>query len=487
LFRQFLTESLILAFVGGVCGALLSVWGVRLLLAIFSSSADSLPLSPDIRVLSFAVAVCLITGILFGLAPALRSARAQLNPNLKDAVNAQAGPVWSWGKGLIAGQVALSLLVLFGATLLVRSLQKLVTQDLGYDSSRIVVGRIGASAVGYKGERMKQLAQNLAARLSAIPGVRGATYSRNGFFSGGESSNALVVPGFNAATRDDREARQDAVGPGYFGLVGIPIVMGRGIGPQDTSTSARVAIVNEAMVKHFFHGENPLGREFEIDNPTWKGKPLTVVGVSKDAKDHGEFLRESPPPRFYVAFQQEPQPVRFVLEVVTGGDASAVLDDVRSQIKALDASLPIDSVQTVRQRIAGSVSSEIALAKLSAFFAVLALVLACIGLYGIMSYTVAGRTREFGVRMALGARREDVMKLVLREGMLLVVVGLAVGVPLSLASSRVLHGFLFGLRSSDPLSLLAVIMLLGVVAVCAGFIPARRATKVDPMVALRYE
>jgi predicted permease len=487
LFRQFLTESLILAFVGGVCGALLSVWGVRLLLAIFSSSADSLPLSPDIRVLCFAVAVCLITGILFGLAPSLRSARAQLNPNLKDAVNAQAGPVWSWGKGLIAGQVALSLLVLFGATLLVRSLQKLVTQDLGYDSSRIVVGRIGASAVGYKGERMKQLAQNLAARLSAIPGVRGATYSRNGFFSGGESSNALVVPGFNAATRDDRDARQDAVGPGYFGLVGIPIVMGRGIGPQDTSTSARVAIVNEAMVKHFFHGENPLGREFEIDNPAWKGKPLTVVGVSKDAKDHGEFLRESPPPRFYVAFQQEPQPVRFVLEVVTGGDASAVLDDVRSQIKALDAGLPIDSVQTVQQRIAGSVSSEIALAKLSAFFALLALVLACIGLYGIMSYTVAGRTREFGVRMALGARREDVMKLVLREGMLLVVVGLAVGIPLSLAGSRVLHGFLFGLRSSDPLSLLAVIMLLGVVAVCAGFIPARRATKVDPMVALRYE
>jgi ABC-type antimicrobial peptide transport system permease subunit len=212
-----------------------------------------------------------------------------------------------------------------------------------------------------------------------------------------------------------------------------------------------------------------------------------VIGVSKDAKDHGEFLRESPPPRFYVAFQQESQPVRFVLEVIASSDASAVLGDVRSQIKALDANLPIDSVQTVTQRMERSVGSEIALAKLSAFFAALALVLACIGLYGIMSYTVAGRTREYGVRMALGARREDVMRLVLREGMLLVAVGLAVGVPLSLAGSRLLHGFLFGLRSSDPLSLIAAIVLLGIVAALAGFIPARRATRVDPMVALRYE
>jgi predicted permease len=487
LFRQFLTESLILAFLGGACGCVLAVWGVRLLLAIFASSADSLPLSPDIRVLSFAVAVCLLTGILFGLAPALRCARAQMNPNLKNAVGEQAGSRWSWGKGLIASQVALSLFVLFGATLLVRSLQKLMTQNLGYDSARIVVAHVGAAAGGYKGERMKQLAQDLAARLSAIPGVRGATYSRNGLFSGGESSNAVIVPGFTAATRDEREARQDAVGPGYFGLLSIPMLMGRGIGPQDTSTSRRVAVVNEAMVKYFFHGENPLGQEFEIDNPAWKGKPFTVIGVSKDAKDHGEFLRESPPPRFYVAFQQESQPVRFVLEVIASSDASAVLGDVRSQIKALDANLPIDSVQTVTQRMERSVGSEIALAKLSAFFAALALVLACIGLYGIMSYTVAGRTREYGVRMALGARREDVMRLVLREGMLLVAVGLAVGVPLSLAGSRLLHGFLFGLRSSDPLSLIAVIVLLGIVAALAGFIPARRATRVDPMVALRYE
>jgi predicted permease len=487
LFRQFLTESLLLAFLGGACGVLLAIWGVRLLLATFSSSADSLPLSPDLRVLAFAIAVCLITGILFGLAPALRAANAKINFNLKNAVSGPTRSGWGWGRVLIAGQVALSVLVLFGATLLVRSLQKLVTQDLGYDSARIIVARVGASAAGYKGEALKHLARDLADRLATIPGIRGASYSRNGLFSGGETSNAVLVPGFNAATRDEREARQDSVGPGYFGALDIPILMGRGIGPQDTASFQRVAVVNQAMAKYFFRGENPVGRQFEIDNPEEKGKFITVIGVSKDTKDHGEFLRANPLPRFYVAFQQESRPLRFVLEVAAGRNADAAIGDVRSQIKAVDTNLPIDSVQTVTQRIENSVGSEIALARLSAFFAVLALLLASIGLYGLMSYAVAGRTREFGVRMALGARREDVMQLVLGEGMLLVAAGLAAGIPLALAGSRVLRGFLFGLKSSDPLSLIAVIVLLAVVAVLAGLIPARRATKVDPMIALRYE
>ena len=487
LFRQFLTESVLLAFLGGACGVLLSIWGVRLLLATFSSNADSLPLSPDLRVLAFTMAVCLITGILFGLAPALRAAKAEMNSNLKNTASGRTRSGWSWGRGLIAGQVALSLLVLFGAMLLVRSLQKLMTQDLGYNSARIVVARVGASAGGYKGESLKQLARSLSDRLATIPGVRAASYSRNGLFSGGESSNAILVPGFNAASRDAREARQDSVGPGYFGALGIPILMGRGIGPQDTASSPRVAVVNQAMMKYFFRGENPVGRQFEIDNPEEKGKLITVIGVAKDTKDHGEFLRENPPPRVYVAFQQESRPVRFVLEVVAGGSADSAVSDVRSQIKATDANLPIESVQTVTQRIENSMSSEIALARLSAFFAVLALLLASIGLYGLMSYAVAGRAREFGVRMALGARRKDVIQLVLREGMFLVAAGLAAGIPLALTASRVLRGFLFGLKSTDPLSLIVVIVVLGGVSAIAGFIPARRATKVDPMIALRYE
>jgi ABC-type antimicrobial peptide transport system permease subunit len=212
-----------------------------------------------------------------------------------------------------------------------------------------------------------------------------------------------------------------------------------------------------------------------------------VIGVSKDAKDHSEFLRNATPPRFYFAFKQYPAPRHFVLEIVTGGDPNMVFGEVRGQIKAVDASLPIYSIYTVRQLIDKSVGNEIALTRLSAFFAGLALLLASVGLYGITSYTVAGRTREIGVRIALGAGRADVLELVLREGMWLVGVGLAVGIPLSLASSRLLHSFLFEMKSTDPLSLVAVIVLLGVVGAVAGLIPARRATKIDPMIALRYE
>jgi ABC-type antimicrobial peptide transport system permease subunit len=248
-----------------------------------------------------------------------------------------------------------------------------------------------------------------------------------------------------------------------------------------------VAVVNEAMVKYFLHGENPLGRQFAIDDPAEKDKPFTVIGVSKDAKDHGWMLHEATKPRFYYAFAQDATPGMLALEINTTGDAATLINDVRAQIKAVDSNIPVAFVHTVRQLLQSNVSSQIALAELSAFFAGLALLLACIGLYGIMSYTVAGRTREIGVRMAIGAQRVDVLQLVLREGMLLVGIGIAVGIPLSLAGSRVLRSFLFGLKSTDPLSLVVVIALLGGVAAIAGFIPARRATKVNPIVALRYE
>ena len=488
LLQQLLTESILLAFLGGICGALLSIWGVRLLIRLFVSDAAPLPLAPDLRVFSFTMTACLLTGILFGVVPALSALKVQVNPSLKDAsVVSEPRSRIGWGKSLVAGQVALSLLVLFGATLLVRSLQKLMSQDLGYESNRIVVAHPGASAVGYKGERMKQLAQELSARLSTIPGVRGVSYSRNGLLGGGETADAIIVPGFTAANRDDRQAREDSVAPDYFATVGIPILLGRGINAQDTATSTRVAVINQAMMKHFFHGENPLGRQFEIDDPPEKGKPFTVIGVSKDAKDHGGFLRSSTPPRFYFAFQQDREPPRFVLEVVTHRDPNTVLTEIRTQIKAADANLPIYSLYSVRYLLERNLSNQIALARLSAFFAGLALLLAGVGLYGLMSYTVAGRTREIGIRLALGAQRKDVLNLVLHEGLLLIGIGLAVGIPLSLAGSRMLHSFLFGLKGTDPVSLAMVIALLGVVGAIAGFIPARRATKVNPVVALRYE
>jgi predicted permease len=488
LLRQLLTESVALALLGGIAGSMLAIGGVRLLLGIFGSDT-ALPLFPDGRVLAFTIAVSLLTGILFGLVPALRTLKVQVSTGLKDAARTtpDKGSRLGWGKALIVGQVTLSLLVLFAAGLLVRSLQKLMTQDFGYERDHLVIARLDPAAAGYNSASMKLLAQQLVTRLASTPGVRAATYSTNGLFAGTESNDAIIVPGFNARDTDDRVGMEDYVGPDYFGIVGIPILAGRGIEAQDTGTSTRVAVVNQAMVRYFFHGQDPVGRQFTIDDPNRLDKPLTIVGVSRDAKDHGSGLREAAKPRFYLAFQQMPELNQIVFEAQVAGDPSAIVTNVLSQIKASDAYLPVSFVRTLDSLVTSSAANQIALAKLSAFFAGLALLLACVGLYGVMSYTVAGRTREIGVRMALGAQRGDVVHLVLREGMLLVAVGLAIGIPLALVSGSVLHSFLFGLKSTDPFSLIAVVVMLGMVAALAGFVPARRAAKVDPMVALRCE
>ena len=487
LLKQLLTESVLLAFLGGIAGSLLAIWGVRLLVKIFGSDT-TLPLFPDARVLTFTIGISLLTGISFGLIPALRAIRIQVSSTLKEAGRStrEGSSKFGLGKGLIAGQVALSLLVLFAACLLVRSLQKLMTQNFGYDRDKLVIARLDPTSAGYTSEKMKLLAQQLVSRLAGTPGVQAVTYSTNGLFAGTESNDAILVPGFNAS-HEDREAMEDYVGPDYFGAVGIPILSGRGIKAQDTATSTRVAVVNDAMAKHFFPGLNPMGRQFRIDDQDWLDKPLTIIGVSHDAVDHGTGMREGVKPRFYMAFQQVPEPQQIILETQVRGVPPAAVTNVVSQIKAVDPNVPISFSETLDALVSDSAANQIALAKLSAFFAGLALLLACVGLYGVMSYTVAGRTREIGVRMALGAARSDVMRLVLRESMLLVTMGLVIGIPLSLVGGRLLHGFLFGLRATDPVSLIAVILLLGVVAALAAAIPARRAAKVEPMMALRDE
>jgi predicted permease len=487
LLRQLLTESIVLSLLGGIAGSLLAVWGVRFLVTLLGSRT-TLPLVPDARVLAFTVGISLATGIFFGLIPALRGTRVQVSPTLKEAGRStrDRGSQFGLGKGLIAGQVALSLLVLFAASLLVRSLQKIMAQNFGYDRTRMVLARTDPVSAGYTNDTMKPLAQRLLARLASTPGVRAVTYSTNGLFTGTESNDDILVPGFDSNSKD-RAANEDYVGPGYFGVVGIPLLTGRGIEEQDTAFSTRVAVVNEAMVKHFFAGENPIGRQFRIDDQAWLDKPITIIGISRDARDHPSDLREEVKPRFYMAFQQVPDSTQIVLEAQVAGNPTAAVTSVVNEIKAVDPNLPITNSRALEDLVNDSAANQIALAKLSVFFAGLALVLACVGLYGVMSYTVAGRTREIGVRMALGAARGDVLQLVLREGMLLVSVGLAIGIPLSLASGTLLHSFLFGLKATDPLSLIAVIVLLGIVAALAALIPARRASKIDPMVALRYE
>lgn len=487
LMQQLLTESCLLGLLGGAIGALLAIGGVRVLVGMFESRTI-LPLSPDWRVFTFTIGLSLLTGLVFGMIPALQTLKGRLSVSLKDPVQSTAEPStkFAWGKGLIAGQVALSLLVLFAALLLVRSLQKLMAQDFGYSRDHLVVARLDPAAAGYDPPHMKLLAEQLVTRISSTPGVRSVTYSTNGLFSGSESGDAIIVPGFSGTDRD-RISMEDYVGPGYFDVIGIPVLAGRGIEKQDTPTSTRVAVVNEAMVKHFYGSSNPIGRQFMIDDAVEMKRPITIIGISKNAKDHGSGIREDVRPRFYLAFQQVTDPEQIMVEAQAGGAASEAASNLQSQIKAADPHLPIGFVETLDSLVTGSAGEQIALAKLSAFFGALALLLACIGLYGVMSYTVAGRTREIGVRMALGAQRLDVLRLVLREAMLLVVIGLAIGIPLSLASTRFLHRYLFGLKGTDPASLIAVVVVLGIVAASAASIPARRAASVDPMRALRYE
>jgi len=485
--QQLLTESVLLAFIGGIAGSVLAIWGVRVLVNIFESDA-TLPLVPDLRVLAFTLIVILAAGILFGIVPALRTLRVRVSPALNDANRTTSGTRsrFGLGKGLIAGQVALSLLVLFAAGLLLRSLQKLLTQDFGYDREHLVIARTDPTSAGYNDQSMKSLAQQLATVLSGTPGVEGVTYSKNGLFAGSESADAIIVPGFEGSV-ENRVAAEDYVGPDYFGVVGISILAGRGIEAQDTGASTRVAVVNQSMVKYFFHGQNPIGRQFKIDDAEWLDKPITIVGVSRNAKDHSHTIRDAVKPRFYMAFQQVPEPGQIVVEAQIQGVPSLAAANVMSRIKSAAPNLPVSFAKTLDSLVDDSASDQIALAKLSAFFGGLALLLACVGLYGVMSYTVAARTREIGVRMALGARRSDVMQLVLREGLLLVRFGLVIGIPLSLASGRVLRGILFDMKTTDPLSLVVVVLLLSFVGAIAGVIPARRAAKVDPMIALRYE
>jgi predicted permease len=488
LIRQLLTESLLLALGGGASGLLVAHWGTQaiLRLAVSRSSADALDVHPNPIVLGFTAGVCVLAGLLFGLVPALKSLRVDVTPTLKDRSQQQSTEGMfrrlNWGKVLVALQVSLSLLVLFAAGLLVRTLSNLKTLDLGYDREHLLQIRTDPVAGGYKGQRVVDFANEITSRLAGVPGVRGVTMCKNGLFAGSDSADDVKFDGYTPLKGDDAQAHWDWAGPSYFSTLGVPLILGRDIGPQDTATSPRVAVINETMARFYFGTANPIGRRMRTDS-----EPIEIVGVARDAR--GMALRGPMERRFYQPFAQTSQNemanVVFILR--TAGDPSAAGESARKVLTNFNANVPIIWIRSVDTRINDALGTETMIARLSSFFGVLALLLACVGLYGVMSYTVSGRTKEIGLRMALGAQRPAVLGMVLREVMKIVLIGVAVGVPVALAATQLLRSMLFGLKATDPISLILVILLLGTVALLAGLIPARRATRVDPMVALRYE
>jgi macrolide transport system ATP-binding/permease protein len=480
----------LLAFLGGTLGLLFAFWGTQLLLRVFGVTVENtgLQITPDLRVLAFTATVCLLTGILFGLVPAFRSLKVDVNSALKGGVNASAsGGGFHWGKLLVASQVALSVLVLFAAGLLIRSLKNLENVQLGFSRDHLLLVRVDPITAGFTTpESSARLADELQSRLAGLPGVKQVAAAESGLFSGSDSSSDMKVENFIPANDEQRQAAYDKIGAGFFSALGSPVIRGREFGPQDTATSRRVTVVNERFAQFFFHGEDPIGRRIWIDDPKYLDKPMEVIGVVRDVRHRD--LDKPVPPTYYRPYSQTDEALIMVqVAIRTAVDPAAMTDTVRAEIKSYNSGLPISSIKTMDYLVDSTISSEIIIAKLSSFFGIVALLLACIGLYGVMSYTVAGRTREIGVRMALGAQRGNVLTLVMREAMLLVTIGIAAGIPIAMLSTRLINSMLFGLQNTDPLSLAVVVVVLAAVGAVASVIPARRATKVDPMVALRYE
>jgi predicted permease len=488
-----LTESLLLALLGAVAGIALSYWADRLLMRMVSGHASSssvhLDLYPDFRVLAFTVGVTALTAILFGLIPSLLLTRLELAPVLKSTSQAGKGDgrpgKWAAGKILVIAQVAVSLILLVAAGMFVRSLGNLSEVNLGFDREKLLLFRVDAAAAGLKGPEARLLHQNLLDSFAAVPGVRSISLSSNGLFLHSESGDPISVEGYTPKPDEAMNSRMDHVGPRYFSTVGIPILMGREIEQQDSGNGPRAGVINQAFAKRFFPDSNPIGKRVR---DTYPGNPgdVEIVGVVADVRHNS--LREKSVPRLYAPFFHPLwEETDAAFEVRTFADPAAVSDSLRNIVVVANPAIPPIEIHTMSGLVNDSLQSDRFIKQLSEAFGILAMLLAAIGLYGVMAYTVARRTREIGIRLALGAEPARIRRQVLRETLTIVLFGVPIGIPLAILLAYFVRSMLFGLSFADPLALLFATFLLLLAAVLAGLLPARRASQVDPMVALRYE
>jgi predicted permease len=489
LIRQMLTESLLVAGLGGALGVLFAVWGVKILVSKFAGTSSPLNVSPDLQVLTFALAICVLAAILLGPAPALRSTRLAIAPELKTgSVSPEAiGRRWSLGKGLVSCQAAVSLLLPVGAGLFVRTLQDLEAGDLGFNRQNVLLVGIDPRLAGYKPDHLAPLYQRLIDRVSVLPGIRRASLADYSPMSGHSRSSNTSIEGYIPPRGRDMDVHTNVVGWDCFETVGTPIVLGRGIGPEDLFSSPKVAVINVAAAHDFFGDRNPIGRRFGFGDDPKHGGDIEIVGVVADAKYRS--LRQKPERIVFTPALQMQGDEAYVseLEIRTVGDPRNLGTAVRSALAGIDKGLPATGVTTLGEQVDDSLRQTRTISELSTFFGLLALSLACVGLYGVMAYTAARRTSEMGIRMALGARSRDVLWMMLREALFLVLAGTAVGIPAAIGAGRLISSLLFGIAPADPVTISLATLLLVAVAVLAGYLPARRASCVDPMVALRCE
>jgi predicted permease len=487
--RQLLTESVMLASIGGAIGVLFAIWGIRFLTFLLANGNERFTLHPDLNlhVLGAAIALSLLTGIVFGLAPALQSTRVDVMPALKLTRGGEPRTRHPFSRALIVSQIAISLLLLVGAGLFMRTLNNLQSIQLGFNHQNLLLFQMNARQAGHKDPEIIGFYSTLLKQFAAIPGVSSATATHQPLLGRGTWMGDALPVG-RQPLKTDVTTHILMTGPDFFSTLQIPILYGRGIDDRDRAGSLPVAVVNEAYVKTNFGDENPLGRHIVVGRrQPFKPQDVEIVGIAKNAK-YGS-LTEEGRDIVYLSFAQSTyypvDEMTFMLR--TTGDPLAHANTVREIVRRADARVPVVNIKTEAGQLDQIMNQQIIFARLCTGFASLALVIACVGLYGTMTYKVARRTGEIGIRMALGAQRNAVVWMVLREVCTLAAIGLAISVPIALFASKVLKSFLFDVKPNDPGTLTLAVSILLAAALLAGYVPAWRASRIDPMTALRHE
>ena len=493
LIRQLITESLLLALLGGAAGLLFASWGTQLIPRLVPEEV-SLDLSPDMRVFVFAAGISLLAGVLFGLTPGLRATRISLVQGLQGGV--RQGQTQSSASrlrnGLVVSQVMLSTVLVFVAGLFTHSLRELLSADLGFRPEHVLVLSVDPTLIGYQGPRLLDLYKSLLQHARAVPGVMSVSLSQNGLVTRGTWGNNVSVPGYTPAPGEEMASLFNPVGSDFFRTAGIPILLGREFGDQDNEVAPKVAIVSEAFARKFFGEQNgvqkALGQTIGLGVDQNLGQ-FQIVGIVKDSKQRK--IDEPPSRVVYFPFLQAdllPSLIgHMTMEVRTASEPAAMTNAIRQELLAVEKNLPIYGVKTLTQQVEESLTEERAFIWLVSSFGLLALLLASVGLYGVIAYSTVRRTGEIGIRVALGADRRDVMAMVLREALRLTSIGVVIGLTLAVATGRAISSVLYGVSAADPLTIVGASVLMFVAAALAAFLPARRAMRVDPMVALRYE